>query len=141
VEPGLSSWGSSWGLSWGSSFGPTGVVPVPVTQVVMLGQVGGGGGGWTSLPRYGEAPPVIRMRPSLPGAKARRLGDAEQPLGMESADSLSRRGGLGGGIGRVQRVVRPSVGVAAAGLGGPAPAPAPGGPGGRPREPGDVQIV
>jgi hypothetical protein len=156
----VSAWGQSWGLSWGSGWGPVAgnscwgvswgdswgvswniplVIPVTLPGVNLLGV--SGGGGWTGMPRYGEEPPVIRLRPSLPGSKARKLGDAEQPLGMESADSLSRRGGLGGGIGRVQRVVRPSVGVAAAGLGGPAPAPAPGAPGGRPTEPRDVQIV
>ena len=135
MEPGLSSWGSSWGLSWGSSFGPTGVVPVPVTQIVVLGQVGGGGGGWTSLPRYGEAPPVIRMRPSLPGAKARRLGDGE---GADSMRSLASGAGLGGGVGRSERVIRPSVGVAAAGLGGPG-APPGGGSDSRARDPGIEQ--
>ena len=133
----MSAWGQAWGVSWGVSWGPIGVAPV---QEVVLGLQGGTSGG-IGMPRmWGERPPVIRLRPSLPGSKARKLGDAEQPLGMESADSLSSRGGLGGGIGRVQRVVRPSVGVAARGLGSPAPTPV---PGGRPSTPdgGDVQLV
>ncbi len=159
----MSAWGQSWGLSWGSGWGPVKgnscwgvswgdswgnswdipiVIPITLPGVNLLGV--GGGGGWTGLPRYGEEPPVIRLRPSLPGSKALRLGDTEQPFGSEQAVRLSSRGGLGGAVGRVQRVVRPSVGVAAAGLGGPTPTPVPGGPGGpggRPQEPRDVNLV
>jgi hypothetical protein len=133
----VSAWGQAWGVSWGVSWGPIGVAPV---QEVVLGLQGGTSGG-IGMPRmWGERPPVIRLRPSLPGSKARKLGDAEQPFGMESAAALSSRGGLGGGIGRTQRVVRPSVGVAARGLGGPAPTP---GPGERPGTPGsgDVEVL
>lgn len=78
--------------------------------------------------------------------KAELLGDNGTDEEGEGFDPFRRRGGrgsLGGAAARAARVVRASTGVAIAGLGGPAPAPAPvpGGPGGRPREPGDVQIV
>ena len=137
---GNSCWGVSWGDSWGNSWDIPLVIPVTLPGFNFIGATGGGG--WTSLPRMpGERPPVIRLRPSLTGSKARRLGDPEQPFGTESESRLASGGGLGGGVGRVQRVVRPSVGVAAAGLGGPTPTPVPGGPAGRPREPGDVKVV
>ena len=114
----MSAWGGSWGLSWGQSWGPVGVSPVVAAGPLI--PTYGGGGGWAGLPRYGEEPPVIRLRPSLPGSKALRLGDTEQPFGA-ARGGLADRGALGGGVGRVPRTVRPSVGVAAAGLGGPAP--------------------
>jgi hypothetical protein len=128
VEPSVSSWGSSWGLSWGVSWGPVGVAPA---SVPLIGTYGGGGG-WTGVPRDWEEPPVIRLRPSRPGSKALRLGDTEQPVGA-ARGGLANRGALGDGAGRAPRVVRPSVGVAAVGLGGPAPPPGGGVPGGPPR--------
>lgn len=76
--------------------------------------------------------------------KAALLGDNGTDEEGEGFDPFRRRGGrgsLGGAAARAARVVRASTGVAIAGLGGPAPTPTPGGPGGRPREPGDVQLV
>ena len=78
-------------------------------------------------------------------AKAQLLGDNGDLEGEDPLDPRRRRGGrvsLGGAAGRVQRLApRATAGIAVSGLGGPQPTPPPGAPGGRPRDPIDMDRV